>query len=371
MDFFSELNKAHYQVSVPAAILMALRGRIERKSGDYSNRIGSVFPNGDQSVLLFGPGGTGKTTVMSKIYGGLGMESDQRVEFKTSGTGTSVGLEEMIRTNSKSVLFLDEMDWDNKEHLGLFKQLANGKVCRQKSGESVEFEFDGVVVASTNSITVPKGNKREHLMATLDRFIVVKTERCNIDHDEILDQIIAGESFDEDEINWDLIADRLNSDWDSPITNGESSMIKAAWKSKYEECLDPSREQFRNMHRLKDCLLFVKRMEQCPDVSKDKELMKVFADLVNDLVIVNKASLTYMDRAQRQVYSVVKNSAKALSPKEIMQICEEQGATVELRTLHRKLRSLVDDGFIYKSGYGEYSIKKIEQEERSSCRIKI
>lgn len=371
MSFFDELSKIHHQLSVPSAIFMAMRGRVERLSGGYQNRIGSAFPNGDQSVLIFGPGGTGKTTCMSTIYNGLNLGS-RGAFIESGGMATSIGLLEMIQDNSKSVTFLDEMDWDNKDHLSLFKQLANGRIYRQKSGSDVNFEFDGLVVASTNSITIPSGNKSEHLMATLDRFIVVKAEKANQDHNEILDKIISGDfSQEKEEIDWNLIQERMNSDWDAPVTLVESNLIKEVWAKKHKECLNSNQEHFRNMHRVKDCLLFVKRMTQSKDISKDKDLVKIFVDLVDDLVIVNRGNLIWMDRSQKEIFNIVKSSLVPLSPKDIMKIAEEKGYSVERRTMHRKLRVLVDQGFVFKYAHGKYWNKGDFVEKESDCLINI
>ena len=60
--FVEELRKIHDQWTIPATIMMALRGRIERLSGvQLEHRIGGAYPNGDLSVLLVGSAGTGKT----------------------------------------------------------------------------------------------------------------------------------------------------------------------------------------------------------------------------------------------------------------------------------------------------------------------
>jgi len=372
MSFFNELAKVHYQLSVPSAILMSIRGRIERRSGQYQSRIGSAFPNGDQSVLLFGQGGTGKTTCMTNIFKGLKMESKANF-IESGGMATSIGLMEMMQDNSKSVTFVDEMDWDNKDHLSLFKQVANGKIHRQRAGGGVEFGFDGLMIASTNSITIPTGSKAEHLLATLDRFIVVKTEKCDIDHDTILDTIIGGGTYEDSiEIEWDLINDRLNSNWDKPITLGESALIKELWSLKSRECVDSNREQFRNMHRTKDCLLFVKRMSQCDDICKDKELAQIFVNLVNDLVIVNKGNIVWMDRVQQQVFEMIKKSSVPLSPKDILSICDKRGCSIERRTLQRKLRVLVDEGFVFKYAHGKYGIRSgFVEEQENECLLNI
>ena len=370
MSFFEEVEKIHHQISLPCAILIAIKGRVERIGNKFANRIGSAFPNGDQSVLIFGPGGTGKTTCMNKIYNGLKLQNNASF-IESGGMATSIGLLELFQENANCMAFIDEMDWDNKDHLQLFKQVSNGKIYRQKSGGDSSFNFNGMIVAATNSITIPRGSKSEHLMATLDRFIVVRAEKASLDYNEILDNIITGVKQEEDSVDWNLIADRINSDWDSELTEGESSLIKRAWLEKQKECLDSTQENIRSMHRVKDCLLFVKRVSQSENVFNDDNLVKIFLKLVKDIVIVNKGNIAWMDFSERQIFTTVNTSIIPLSPKDILDICEERGIPINRRTLQRKLLKMVDQGFLFKYSHGKYWNKSDFNDEDSNCLIKM
>ena len=115
----SELKKIHEQWTVPATILMAIRGRLERLGGvKLEHRIGGAFPNGDMSVLLVGSAGSGKTRAMQSIYEGLGLDGydpDTGEELghfcESVGCVTTVGLFELLEELSQKILFADELDW--------------------------------------------------------------------------------------------------------------------------------------------------------------------------------------------------------------------------------------------------------------------
>ena len=143
-----EMSKLHHQITVTAAILMGIRGRIEFKLG-IPNRIGSVFKDGNRGVLIVGKAGTAKTRCMEQIYNGLQLEKLNREGkqvgkwFSSCGSSTAIGIYETFELYSDSIIFLDEFNLDTRANLDIIKQICNGEISRIKHGSIEPIEFTG------------------------------------------------------------------------------------------------------------------------------------------------------------------------------------------------------------------------------------
>ena len=121
------------QYTLTAAVFMAIRARLEFKAG-LANRIGRVFPNGSRHVLLVGKAGTGKTRLLRKIYDKLGLGGTNNYGRQvgkwvaSAGASTGVGIYETLEVYNDSIIFVDEMSMDSRQHLHILKQIGNGEI---------------------------------------------------------------------------------------------------------------------------------------------------------------------------------------------------------------------------------------------------
>ncbi len=187
-----ELKNVHNgQPTAVAAILMAIRTRMEKKSG-VKNALGKVF-NGNRGVMFVGRAGVGKTRLMKKIWNGLALwsiASDGRalgVWLPSTGGGSGVGIYQLLEEFNDSIIFADELSLDTSMHVHVLKQVAHGELCRPRHQHIGVTPFTGLLVGATNAIKLPGGTKMEHLVATLDRFMVIQSKSCGKGPEDIFE----------------------------------------------------------------------------------------------------------------------------------------------------------------------------------------
>lgn len=378
-----ELCNIHPQWELPAAILLAMRGRFERKRVacgelDMKDRIGKVFPDGDVGVVILGDRGTRKTTLMKSIYHGLGLDgtdhhrdNEPMAHFiKSAGMATSVGLFELFADHPDKILFMDEMDWDNAGHFGVFKQISNGEIVRQKHGQTDPVQFRSLVVAATNSINMPnKKSERQHLMAVLDRFYVLVARPVTTDVHSIIDDAIDYE-FAGNDVDWEFIRECLTRDEFTPITEKERALVHAIWKDKERRVLGGSRDQTRNVFKIVDTVLFFKRMLGVQDVTEFEDIVELIDRLVDTVIMFNPGSVVSLkDDLDEMLYNAVADNDDdngGVRMAKILEVCKASGLAVgesERRKIINRLDNLVMSSLLVRPSKGRYSTRKPFQKE--------
>lgn len=367
-EIIEQLKNIHYQATMPASILLSLRSRIEKNRG-VSNRLGSVFPNGCKGVLLAGKAGSGKTNLMRAVFDGLGLDtvnSQGRTVgkwFSSAGSSTAVGLLEVLKIYSDSIVFLDELGIDTTAHLHVIKQIANGEILHQKFDSIEPVPFNGMVIAATNGIRVPRGNDLEHLLALLDRFIVARMNPPRITPNGYLDQVLGENKIQQ--VKWSVIGKALSNKNVADLNDNEKTLLRNVWEEKSLEILDPTRSQFRNCHYAKDIFTFTKRILDIPDITKDKEAEQFARDMIADTIIFNPVNILWLNPLEDKIYTTISGKEEA-SLQEIVNACDSAGISVSVKHIHSIINSLIRNLIIYRSKHGMYSIsKKAAQENKN------
>ncbi|MCK5617423.1 hypothetical protein KAR91_86975 [Candidatus Pacearchaeota archaeon] len=374
----TELTKIHPQWELPAAIFLSLRGRFERKrvAKDelmLKNRIGKVFADGDVGVVMLGDRGTRKTTIMKTIFHGLGLDGADVVQdnepiahfVKSAGMATSIGLFEMLADHPDTIIFLDEMDWDNPGHFGIFKQISNGEIMRQKHGQTEPTKFKSLVVAATNSISMPsKKNDRQHLLAVLDRFYVLVARPVQTNVHDIIDDVIEFD-FNGQEVDWGYLRECLTRENFDPITEREKALVHAIWEEKERFILGGNRDQTRNVFKIIDTVLFFKRLLGVKDITEHEDIVAMVNQLVDAVIMFNPASvISLKDDLDELLYSAVADNDAGnggVRMARILEVCKEYGISVnesERRKIINRLDNLVMSSLLVRPSKGKYSVKK-------------
>jgi hypothetical protein len=372
-NLLRELKKIHHQPTVAATVLMSIRARIEFKYG-LDNRIGKVFSDGSRGVLLVGKAGTAKTRCLRAIYDGLGLEtvnSEGRQVGKwisSAGASTSVGIYEVLQIYNDSIIFLDEMSLDTPNHVQILKQICNGHIVRPRHDNIEPIDFSGMLVCATNAIRLPRTNNLEHLLATLDRFYVVKARPPKIQPEEYMDNIL-GEGPKEEKIDWAAIKQAMLRKDAPDLNEKEKALLKHLWQKKTQEILDPTRAQWRNCWTAHDCFLFVKRFLGVKDMCEHKKVMKFAARMVNDSIIFNPVSVLWLKPLEEVIYNKV-SSKDEVSLQEIITECDQAGLAVSVRYIHDVLNRMIQSRVICRSRHGSYSTKRIKDTGQQAEAVK-
>jgi hypothetical protein len=237
--FIREVKKISHQYQIPSLILMAIRARIELGAG-VENRIDQAFESGNKGVLLIGMAGSGKTRSMRAIYDGLNLGSinsnGRYVGHWASsvGGGSVVGIYQILETYNDSCIFLDELNLDTKAHCEVLKQISHGELRRPIHNKTEATPFHGLVISSCNGIKLPSNGQLPHLLATLDRFMVIRALPPKIKHEDYIDIILNGKNQTK-EVDWKIIQSSLLSDNYSDLNTKEKELIKILWKVKVKE----------------------------------------------------------------------------------------------------------------------------------------
>jgi len=360
MQILHELKKIHHQITVPAAILMALKAKIEYKR-NIENRIGKVFEDGNKGVLIIGKAGTSKTRSMKKIFEGLGLDTINKHGkqigkwFDSAGASTAIGIYETLEIYNDSIVFLDEFSMDTPAHLHILKQVANGKIMRQKHGSIEEYPFSGLLVCATNAINLPGCNNLEHLLAVLDRFYVVRAKSPQIAPNDYLDIVLSDTSSDN--VDWNIIKNALVKDNRSALNEKEQALLRRMWEKKTREILDPLRAQYRNCWTAHDIMLFVKRFLDIEDITKSKEAIILISNMINDIVLFNPVGILWLRPLEETIYTTI-SSKETVTLQEIISSCETSGLSISVRHIHNVLNKLINNRIIFRSKHGCYSIKR-------------
>lgn len=356
-----ELYKIHPQASVAGSVMIALRGHIEKRRG-VENRICAGFDN-PKSLLIFGKAGTGKTTLMRKVFNKIGeTSSDEMIALnhegevsaiyhKSAGCSTAAGIRDILKMNGGCIHFFDEMSLNTNQHVHLLKQIGNGEMNWQKHGDIEPFAFDGILVAAANSIKIP--DTMEDLLATLERFWIVCAKSTPMSPDEYLDAGLSWHERKEPAVDWDLLCDALSNENYQELNKNEKGMLRKLWRHKCREILDGgNRKQYRNTNSAIDIVRFVKRFTNSDDLTADEELVSFTRAMINDLIHFNPAKLLNLNPAEEKAYDVICENGGVATMQQIRTRCKFlQGG----RNAHRALNRLTELGLIYRNGRGSYA----------------
>ncbi len=383
-----ELKKIHPQWELAAAIFLSLRGRLERKlveSGDleFDNRIGKAFPDGDISIIMLGDRGTRKTTLMKSIFNGLGLngtsDNDEPMSHfvKSANAATSVGLFELFEDHPDKVLFIDEIDLDSSGHFGIFKQISNGEIFRQKHGGIDPVPFKSLVISATNSISMPKKRSdRQHLLAVLDRFYVMLAKPVETNVHNIIDNVIDG-NFANQKVNWKYLTECLTRSNFNKIVENEKALVHAIWEEKEKYVLGSGRDQTRNIFKIVDTVLFFKRILGVEDVTQHKDIAAMIVKLIDAIILINPASIISLkDDLDELLYNAVSNNddENGVRMSQILDTCSEHGMSInesQRRKIINRLDNLVMSSILTRPSKGRYSTKKIMIPKKKSDGSKV
>lgn len=364
-----QLKNLHHQATVPAAILMAIRAKIEAKR-EVKERINKGF-EGNRGVLVVGKAGTGKSRVMKKIYNGLGLDTINSAGkqvgkyLDSAGASTAIGIYETLEIYNDSILFIDEMSLDTPKHLHILKQVAHNKIARQKHNALDEFDFTGMLVCSTNAIRLPRSNNLRHLFAVLDRFYTIQAKPPDKKPEDYADLILGEE--EEKDVDWKIIRQALMREGAELPNRKEKAIFKHVWRKKTGEILDPTRAHYRSCQTAYDIFLFVKRFFNT-DLSKDKMALKFAIRMINDTVSFNFIGLLDLTPLEEVIYNKIASKAE-VTLQGIVGECESVGMSVSVRHIHNVLNKLIYNRIIFRSRHGYYSIKKIEGTKQKKSEI--
>lgn len=361
MRLLNELLKIHSQNTAPAAILLAIRARMEHKA-NISNRIGKMFPNGNRGVLFIGKAGTGKSSFMKRMFDGLNLgitNSEGNPIGKwipSTGGSTGVGIYEVLEIYNDSIIFADELSLDTEKHVHVIKQIANGELVRPRHGNVEPIPFSGVLVGATNAIKLPKNNRElEHVLATLDRFIVVKTKTIARNPEEVMDTVLTDK--ESEQIDWNLIAEALVSSNNDDLNQNEKTLIKEVWNEKSREILDTTRAQWRNSQTVIDIFLFCKRFFSIKDLTKNDEILKFAQDMIDDCVLFNPVNILWLTPLEQTIYDFVR-SKEVATTSQIISSVANAGLSVTRMTISRTMNRMQENHLIMRRSHGKYSCKQ-------------
>jgi predicted transcriptional regulator len=353
------MRKIHPQVTVSAAVLMALRSRIEFTKG-IENRIGGEF-NIPKSVLIFGKNGTGKTEVLITIIKGLGGVLKDDVVFDShgnvvakyhhsAGCSTEVGMAQMLQHGSDMIHFIDEFSLNTRGHVNLLKQIAEGKLSRQNYNNPDPVPFRGIIIAATNGIQLPKASQVSDLLATLDRFVVVKARARSLTPEEYWEAVMNYKK--RPRADFAIIRKALNNNCFDDLTPKEARIGKELWLEKAREILDGGQwAQYRNITTVLNILTFVKRITEASDVFDHAGANSLARAMIQDLIHFNPTPLFNLTPIQEAVYEVIVQK-KTASTQDILTKC----STIQTgRNVFRVLDKLMELGLICKTQHGMYS----------------
>lgn len=348
------------QPTAVAAILLAIRARMEHKA-KLQNRIGKTFPNGNRGVMFVGKAGVGKTRFMKKVFHGLGLEgvsAEGKVIGKwlpSTGGSTGKGMYEVLEVYNDAIIFADELSLDTDQHVHTMKQIANGELVRPRHGNIESVPFYGLLVGATNAIRLPGGTRDlEHLLATLDRFMVVKAKTAHRTPSETLEMVLTDDQGTEP--NWKAIAKALMSKNVRNLNTNEVTKLREVWKTKSREILDPTRAQFRNAHAVVDIFLFCKRFFGVKDLTQDKEAMAFTCKMVDDCILFNPVGLLWLSPLEQVIYDVV-SSKETVPTSEIINRIAGTGIYCSRMTVMRTINRMMDNHLIVRTSHGKYSTK--------------
>ncbi len=305
---------------------------------------------------------THNTRTLRAIYDGLGLDSlnndGQQIGkwYSSAGATTPIGLLEVLQLYNHSIIFLDELGLDSQSHIGILKQISNGEIVHQKYESTEPIPFNGMVIAASNGIRVPRGNNLEHLLALLDRFIVVKVKAPNISPNEYLNKVLNGEK--EETVDWNIIKAALINNNEADLNENEKLLLKHLWEKKSAEILDKTRSQFRNANYARDILLFTKRILNADDISKSKEAIKFAYDLMCDTIIFNPINLLWLTPLEETIYSTIAKKNET-SLQEIITACDNAGLVHSIKHVHHTINVLISNMVIYRTKHGCYSTRKL------------
>lgn len=362
-----EVYKLHPQSTIGGALMLALRGRLERIKG-VPNRIGGDFEH-EKSLLIFGKGGTGKTKTLKKVFKGLGLDGlNDAGEIvakyhESAGCSTVVGIASMLEEWGNVIHFFDEMSFNSTGHIHLMKQIANGVISRQRHQNTQPFPFDGLIVGATNGIKPPKPAEMEDFLATLDRFWIVEARPVELGPAEYFDAVLNYRRQKETESpDWDVISEALDNECYADLTAKELKYAENLWQEKSREILDGGeRAQFRNVTSVIDIVTFVKRITGTKDLTTNEELKSFCRAMIRDMIVFNPAPLFALSSAQRAVYNIVLKREGNATLQDIASGCKtvHGGGNV-----HRVINQLMNLGLIYRTAHGRYSNRVSEAEAR-------
>ena len=356
-----ELEKIHeVQPTIPASILLAIRARMEFKAG-YDNRIGKTFPHGNKGVLLVGKAGSGKTKCLSTIFNGLDLEKVNKQGHQvgkwlhSTGGSTGIGIYEVLESYYDSIIFADELSLDTEKHVHVIKQIANGELVRPRHGEIDPTPFTGLLIGATNAIKLPSSTMHlEHLLAALDRFMVVRVNAINKSPESVMDEVLKDKKTKE--INWELIARALTQKNKQNLNKNEETLIRSLWKQKSKEILDNTRPQWRNTHTIIDIFLFCKRFFNLDDVTKNDIIIRFIEDMIRDCILFNPVSILHLSPLEQIIYDTISTRDMAATS-EILQSVHNSGMSVSRMTINRTMNKMQENNLIVKRSHGKYSTK--------------
>jgi len=360
-SIITELKKIHTQYTVPLAVMLSLRSRIEKKRG-IADRIGSVFPNGCRGVLLSGRAGTGKTTSIREIFDGLKLESQNSEGrqvgkwFSSAGYTTAPGLLAMLALYNNSIVFMDELSLDTQSHIGILKQIANGELLHQKYENIESIPFDGMVIAATNGIRVPRGNSLEHLLAVMDRFVVIKVKPQKTSPEGYMDDVLSGNK-EKAVVNWSTISSNLLNNNYTSLSDAEQELLSDIWATKSTEILDPSRSQYRNCHYARDIFVFIKRFFNIDSLVDNIPAQTVINDMIDDTIIFNPVSVLWLSPIEETIYNTI-SSKQEISLQEIVSACDTAGQSVSVKHIHSIINTMISNLIIYRTRHAKYSARR-------------
>jgi predicted transcriptional regulator len=358
-----EIYKLHGQSTIGGAAIMCLRGRVEAQKAIH-NRIGGDFQN-PRSLLIFGKAGTGKTRFLKQIFYGFGLDglkADGDIVGKfhdSAGCSTTVGIASLLETYGDCIHVFDEMSFNTSGHIHLLKQIANGRIVRQRHRNTEPFAFNGLIIGATNGIKPPPVNEIEDMLATLDRFIIVEARPAKYGPVEYFDAVIDYHSENPD-INFNLLEEALNNDNFKELNKQELAFAKKLWKQKSCEILDDGeRAQFRNVRSVIDIVTFVKRIINTDDMTKFNEAKSFAKAMVRDTICFNPAPLLALSAAQKAVYNVIVTKRGSATLQDMATRCK---AIHGAGNIHRVINQLMSMGLIYRTRHGHYSHLITEKE---------
>lgn len=359
IEELEKINKS--QPTLVAAALLAIRARMEAKTG-IANRIGKMFPNGNRGVLFVGKAGVGKTRFMEKVFNGLGLSGTNKEGqvigkwLPSTGGSTGVGIHEVLETYNDAIIFADELSLDTQKHVHIMKQIANGELVRPRHGNIEATPFSGLLIGATNAIKLPSNTRElEHLLATLDRFIVVNTKATLNTPEETMQIVLSDEK--EPEPDWAMLAKALTRKSIVDLTKREKDLLQKTWNEKSRQILDGTRAQWRNSQTVLDIFLFCKRFFGIQDLIKDKIALKFIDKMVDDCVLFNPIGLLHLSPLEQIIYDCIKGK-EVVSTSEIVSAVSTGGLSSTRMTIHRTINRMQESNLIVRRSHGKYSTKQ-------------
>ena len=337
---------------VVLSILRCLRSKIE-KSFNWPDRLDKHYPSGILHSLLIGDSGTGKTTIMKRIQDGFGLNEIHSATglpsslYFSMSKSTSRGYFELLANYKNAILFIDEINLDDRTTKDIFKSISAGQLLYKKHRSTEKIDFTGLVVGSTNGIKLD--SNINHINALMDRFIIVNVQNQVTDNMNYFDRILEDEKINMP--NWDLLIDAISNDFNVTLDDYEIFKIRSLWEKVAAKNLT-GKSIYRQAAMFIDTFKFIKRFFG----NLNDENFELGLEFANRTVHFTPLPILNLTPLQKILLNFIAGKER-VGLFEILNECDKQGFVDFEKEITKELNKLVMSQLVFKLDNDIYTNK--------------